>query len=206
MQYMDGYRASMSREERERQQAEREAAIRMKNNRLGIALFQGSWIMVFVCLIVVNWQLRYSPDWMLDGAQAPDALLPTLATGILLLSTALTVMAVRAIEAGQTGRFLVQWAGATATGVVFLLIMISQFFAIIPGGGQFVFVYRVMIGYHALHALAIGVMMVQVWRYGRRGQYHAENTWAVEATAKLWYFVTVAWLMFYVVLYLVPQP
>ncbi|MGB1285415.1 MAG: cytochrome c oxidase subunit 3 [Aggregatilineales bacterium] len=206
MQYTDNYQPEFSREEREQQRIERDAEVRMKNNRMGIAIFQGSWIMVFVCLIVVNWQLRYSPEWMIDGAEIPNPILPTVATAVILLSTFLSWRALKAVKADNVQVFLSQWRNAFLLGGVFLVIMISQFFTYLPGGGQFVFVYRVMIGYHALHTAFIGLMMVQVWRYGKHGAYHSENHWSIEATLNLWYFVTVAWVLFYIVLYLMPQP
>jgi hypothetical protein len=37
--------------------------------------------------------------------------------------------------------------------------------------------------------------------YTQRHDYGALNFWAVEAGAKLWYFVLVAWMLFYVVIY-----
>lgn len=205
MQYMQRQQVLTPEEktERERQRAERDAAMRMRNNRLGLNIFQGSWIMVFISLIVVNWQMRFSPDWIADGAQRPDALLPTLATAILLGSTVLVRNAKKALESGNQRDFLMQWPLGLALGVAFFAIMLSQFFSVTPGDGQFVMVYRLMIGYHALHAFVIGAMMVQVYRYALAGRYDAERNWPVEATTKLWYFVTIAWVMFYVVLYLI---
>jgi hypothetical protein len=41
--------------------------------------------------------------------------------------------------------------------------------------------------------------MLRIDRF--QAQYNARNFWAVEAGAKLWYFVIVAWIMFYAVLY-----
>ena len=32
------------------------AEMRLKNNRLGMTIFQISWIMVFLALIIVNWR------------------------------------------------------------------------------------------------------------------------------------------------------
>lgn len=200
MQYM------LSPEEREARQIRRqarEAEQRLSNNRLAVTVFQVSWIMVFVSLVVVNWQLGFAPGWRPSDLQMPDLLLPTLATIALLGSTALAWHARRLVAAGQVSAFLSEWRIAIALGVVFLLIMLQQFFALPQGGEgtQYVFMYRLMIGYHALHTLAIGGLMVQVYRYGRRGNYGAEHSWPVEGSAKLWYFVTVAWIIFYVVLY-----
>ena len=44
----------------------------LRNKRTGLAVFQISWILVFVCLVVVNWQLRWSqPSWPPPGVQTP---------------------------------------------------------------------------------------------------------------------------------------
>ncbi len=191
------------RAERERARAEREARIRDKNNRMGVTVFQGSWIMVFVCLIIVNLQMRFSPGWLVEGAQLPDLLMPTVATVLLVLSSVLGHVALNAVKADRVTVFLTRWRAALALGAIFFVMMMQQFFAVDLNDGQFASVYRLMIGYHALHALAIGYMMLQVYRYGVAKRYHAQNNWSVEATVRLWDFVTVAWLMFYVVLYLV---
>lgn len=190
-------------EEKARLRAEREAVLRDRNNRLGITVFQGSWIMVFVCLIVVNWQLRFSAEWMPIAESQPSAVLPTIATVLLLISSVLTHRALSAVKADHGTAFQQQWFGATALGALFFIIMLSQFLAVIPAGGQFVAVYRLMIGYHILHALVIGIMMIQVYRYAGWGRYNAANNWSVEATMRLWDFVTVAWIAFFVVLYVI---
>jgi len=205
MQYMNNYRAptAAERAERERERAEREAQVRMKNNRLGLAIFQASWIMVFVCLVVVNWQMGFSPGWRPDDLTRPDALLPTIATVALLVSTWLARQAWKTLEGGMVARFLSGWGAAIGLGTLFFVIMLMQFFTLPAAteGTEYVQMYRLMIGYHAVHAVVIGLMMARVWRQVRAGEIQPGQVWPVEASTKLWYFVTVAWLMFYVVLY-----
>lgn len=205
MQYMDNYHplSAEEREEREARREQREQDMKIRNNRLAITVFQVSWIMVFVCLIVVNWQLGFSPVWRPNDFQRPDVVLPTLATVALIISTVFAHLGWKSVEKNQVKAFLQRWLIALGLGAVFMVIMVTQFFTTPASnnGEQFGFVYRLMIGYHWLHAIVIGAMMFQVWRLGRIGRYHKDNTWAVEGTTKLWYFVLVAWLMFYVVLY-----
>lgn len=192
------------REEKRRKQAERDAAIRLKNNRLGITVFQASWMLVFFCLILVYWQMGYNPGWRPAPEEKPGLLLPTIATVSLLVSTWFARRSLLSVSADDVRVFQLQWLIAIGSGSLFFGIMMQQFFALPLTGDaqQYGQLYRVMIGYHAAHALAIGAMMIQVYRYSRRGNYHAGNFWAVEATTRLWYFVTVAWMLFYVVLYL----
>ena len=204
MQYMQQQRLrTEDKAERERQRAEREAAMRDRNNRLGLNLFQGSWIMAFVSLVVVNWQLGFSAEWVAEGAQLPDTTVPTIATILLFISTFLARSAKQAIENDRRDDYMWQWPLAIALGAAFFGIMLTQFYAVEPGDGQFVFVYRLMIGYHAVHAVVIGLMMAQVYRYALQGRYDSSNFWPIEATTKLWYFVTIAWVLFYVVLYVI---
>lgn len=208
MQYLD--RQSLSREEkvkRKQEREQREAAMRLRNNQLGITIFQWSWIMVFICLVVVYWQMGFSPGWRPTPEQAPSPLLPTIATIGLIASAFFGNQALQ--QAKQTEpdaqpQFLQSWLIALGLGTAFLVIMALQYLTVPVGddGQQFGYVYRLLIGYHALHAVVIGVMMLQIWRLGRDGRYHGAHSWPIEATKRLWDFVVVAWLLFYAVLYM----
>lgn len=213
MQYVNRERTPLSQDEKRQRDAakhKRDAEIRMRNNRLGVTLFQGSWIMVFVCLIVVYWQIGFSPGWRPEPAQAPNPLLPTLATLGLIASAWFTrrawhrIRAAAPDDAAPREAFLQNWLLAIGLGVAFFVVMMSQYLSV-PAADEtqrFGTIYRLLIGYHALHAVVIGLMMVQVYRLGRAGRYHAHHHWPVEASKRLWDFVVVAWLLFYAVLYL----
>jgi heme/copper-type cytochrome/quinol oxidase subunit 3 len=59
----------------------REELIALKNKRLGMTIFQISWIMAFICLVIVNLQLRGSyTSWPPPGVEKLGIVLPTLAT------------------------------------------------------------------------------------------------------------------------------
>lgn len=209
MQYMDQNRSltRSEKQEKAKQRDERDARIAEKNKRLGLLIFQISWIMIFVCLIVAYWQLGFSPNWRPTPEQAPSPWLPTLATGLLIASAWTGHRAWHNVEDtspqnAASSQWLTYWQATLGLGAGFLVIMATQYIAVPASEEQlFGYIYRLMIGYHALHAVVIGAMMGYVWRWGRRGRYHAENVWAVEGTTKLWDFVVVAWLLFYVVLY-----
>jgi heme/copper-type cytochrome/quinol oxidase subunit 3 len=65
--------------------------------------------------------------------------------------------------------------------------------------GQYGILFRVLVGFHGVHALVIGAFLVRVYRSGQ--QYGQANFWPVEAAVGLWNFVTVAWILFYLVLF-----
>ena len=185
---------------------DRETALRLKNNRLGMTIFQASWIMVFIAMIVVNWQLRFSyAQWPPEGVAPFDPLLPSLATLALLQSAILVRRGWQALRREQLGGFQLNWRLAMALGVAFMAIIVYEFATVSAAAleTQYGVTLRLMTGFHVIHALAILAVMLRVYRGAARGAYTGgeHEGWAVEGAAKLWYFVAVAWLMFYVVLY-----
>ena len=97
------------------------------------------------------------------------------------------------------------WRLAMALGIVFMAIIVYEFVTVSEAAlaTQYGVTLRLMTGFHVVHALAILAVMLRVYRNGGSGAYSGgeHDAWAVEGTAKLWYFVAVAWVMFYVVLY-----
>ena len=180
-----------------------EADLRLKNNRLGMTIFQLSWIMAFVAMIIVNWQLRFSySEWPPAGVAPFDPLLPSAATLALLLSAFLVRRGVEAQRSGHLTGFTMCWRGAMALGVAFMAIIIYEFVNVSAAAmaTQYGITMRLMTGFHFVHALAIVAVLLHVYRKGSRGHYSSDS-WALEGAAKLWYFVTLAWMLFYVVLY-----
>lgn len=195
--------------EEERAQKDRETAL--KNNRLGVTVFQVSWIMAFIAIVIAYWQLGFTEGWRPSLELAPNPILPTIATLTLLVSAWFARSAWKIVEQtdpqaenNSKPAFQQPWLIATVLGALFFGIMMQQFFAIPSGDApelRFGMIYRLMIGYHAFHAIVTVFMMIQVYRFGADHRYHSENVWAVEGATKLWYFVIVAWLLFFAVLY-----
>ncbi len=174
----------------------------LRNRRTGLAVFQISWIMAFICLIVVNFWIRgYSETWPPAGV-AVEKLIPTLMTVALLASSFFIRRGMQALKADNVPGFAANWRYGLILGGVFAVVMAIEFVTA-PGSGQFLSIYRLMIGFHHIHALVIGYYMIRVYQSGQRGAYSATNFWPVEGGTSLWDFVTVAWVLFYVVLYVI---
>ncbi|MBI1255947.1 MAG: hypothetical protein GC204_00610 [Chloroflexi bacterium] len=185
----------------EQRELSREELQNLRNLRTGVTIFQLSWIGVFICLIIANLQLRANfISWPPPGVAPLDPVLPTIATIGLLLSAFLTYRGLRAIQNDNRVSFRVQWRIAIGLGVLFVAIMAFEWL-IIPVSGMYSTLFRVMTAYHAVHALVIGYIMIRIDR--NAAAYDQLHNWAVEASAKLWYFVVVAWIMFYAVLYII---
>ncbi len=175
----------------------------LRNKRTGLTIFQISWILVFVCLGMVNLLLRQRQlSWPPPGAEPPSPVLPTLVTGGLLVSVWMVRQALRAIKAGETAAFLTRWRVALVLGIAFVAVMIYEWISI-PYSAVYSDLFRMMTAFHGVHALAIGAFMGMIDRGVRAGNYGSANFWPVEGAAGLWYFVVVAWMLFYAVLYLI---
>lgn len=181
----------------------RDELLALKNKRTGVFIFQVSWILIFVCLIIVNLQIRANfTSWPPPGIEALDNVLPTIAVVGLIASGFLARRGLNAMRTGMVADFFPNWVFALVLGGVFLLIMAYEFLSV-QMTGQYSMVFRVMTAFHAVHAFVIGVVMLQVYGNARKGLYDAARHWMVEAAAKMWYFVVVAWIMFYTVLYII---
>ena len=86
-------------------------------------------------------------------------------------------------------------------GLFFVAIMAYEWTIIPADAGQYGAIFRVMTGFHGFHALAIGAYLLRVRRYLAADVYGPRNSFAVEAGVKLWHFVTIAWGLFFIVLY-----
>ena len=197
---------TIERAEKQKISDQRAAAMRLKNNRLGMNIFQVSWIMAFVALIVVNWQLRFNySQWPPAGVPPFDLILPSVATLALLISSVLVVGALKALRRGFGAAFLDKWRLAVGLGVLFMAIIVYEFLNVSDAAmaTQYGNTFRLMTGFHFVHALAILAIMCRVYQGATQGKYSSDehDSWAVEGAAKLWYFVSFAWMLFYVVLY-----
>ncbi len=211
----DYFGDKLTAKEREAHQEAREAQQTLENRRLGVLIFQISWMMAFLALVMVNWQLRFQyTSWPPPNVQAMGVWLPTIATGLLLVGVITARRALRSAEADDMRGFVPLWGTALVTGIGFCLIMAYEWWAVAQvdvDGTQYRSVFRLMTGFHLLHALTVIIFIGVILNQTRHAQqspddeslthYGADNTWAIEATTKLWDFVFVAWLLFYVVLY-----
>ncbi len=183
------------------QDLSREERQKLANNRTGMAIFQVSWILAFVCLVIINWQLRLGyTEWPPPGVEPMGRVLPTFATVALLLSVWLSRRASLAMQGGDRHAFLTQWGAAIGLGALFVSVMAYEWL-IVPMGTQYGAIFRLMTAFHAIHALAIGLYMTNVYLKARQGGYTSYDLWWIEAGVKLWAFVAVAWMLFFTVLY-----
>jgi heme/copper-type cytochrome/quinol oxidase subunit 3 len=181
----------------------RDEQIALKNKRTGMTIFQISWILVFVCLVIVYFQLRSDTGvWPPPGVSLAALGPGLLATAALLTSAWLVRRGLKVARAADARGLMRDWTIGLALGAAFVVIVAAQWMSVAPDN-PYGMVFRVMVGYHLAHAIVVGLYMLTVLRSVRAGRVAVRDLWTVEAGARLWYFVAAAWVLFFVPLYLV---
>lgn len=187
----------------------------LRSNRLGLWLFLFSEMFLFGALLVARFVL-----WG-NTRPALSQEVGLLATVILLLSSFFMYRSETAAAHGDQKRFLRSGLLAALMGTLFFIMVvvmewnvfnlsgswlgIELFGHLRPGDGVYGGVFYAMTGMHALHVLSGIVLILIIWRNGRRGFFTPERHWGVEATAIYWHYVDVVWVFFYPALYLMGQ-
>ncbi len=188
--------------------------------KLGMWIFLATEVLFFGGLFLSYAVYRYlDPAAFAAASRHTAVILGGANTAILLFSSTLMALAVRASQLGAR-RALFWFLLATAFfGVVFMVVKgfeYRQDFAehLVPGAHfvwheanprsaeMFFWLYFAMTGLHAIHVtVGIFVMLVLAFR-ARRGQFENGNFMAIEVAGLYWHFVDIVWVFLFPLLYL----
>src|SRR5215216_1698159 len=101
------------------QKLTRQEQQQLRNRRTGLAIFQISWIMTFVCLIVVNFSIRGGSEVWPPAGVAVEKLIPTLMTLTLIASSYFIRRGTKALQADDVQTFTTNWRNGLLLGGVF---------------------------------------------------------------------------------------
>lgn len=174
------------------------------NNWLGLAIFLASYALVFALLTTVHLYFRLrAPVWPPDGLPRPDALLPALNVLVLVVAALGTSWAEASIRRER-------WAGVrlglTATILLGLAFSLAQGLELSRIGfsihdGTYGATFFTLTIFHALHVV-VGVLWAGVvLARATRGYVAPDRPFALQATTLYWYFIAVAWVIMFAVLY-----
>lgn len=173
---------------------------------VGMAIFLGSWAMLFVSLFFAYAFVRArAPAWPpLDAPRLPR-LLPGLNTLVIAASSIAVVRAVRAQDLGRAGVASARLAVAAALGAIFLGLQVLVWAGLwrdglLPSGGPYPSVFYGFTAFHALHVLVglAALAFLAVRARSRRGVGRTD----VRLWGWYWHFVGVVWAALYVTVYL----
>jgi cytochrome c oxidase subunit 3 len=172
-------------------------------DRLGIWIFCFSELFLFGGLLVARFVL-----W---GGTRPELnqTLGLITTSVLLVSSFFMARGETAIAHNDRKTFQSSMVWTFVLGLIFLLGVVMLEWGggeVHPTDGAFGAVFYGMTGIHAFHVLTGLILIAINWNRGRKGEFDAEDHWAIEATAIYWHFIDVVWVFFYPAIYLIGLP
>jgi cytochrome c oxidase subunit 3 len=190
--------------------------VQLQSNRLGMWLFMLSEVFLFGALLVARFALwgQYRPELSQEIGLA--------STITLLISSWFVYRGQTAMEFGDRKQFQRNILLAALLGLMFLIGVvffewnifgleanvagIELFGHLKPSDGVESGIFFAMTGWHALHVVTGVLLLLIVWRKGRRGEFTPERSWGVEGAGLYWHFVDVVWVFYYPALYLMGTP
>lgn len=180
-----------------------------KTAYLGMVLIIASWAMMFVCFFLVYGAMRAnSREWPPLGLPLPDLLIPTLNTGVMLVSSFALEWGLREIRNGRPKRLAHALLVTTVLGVLFVYL---QYVVAVDlkaagldvGRGAYAAVLYGLSGIHAAH-VALGIVALAVLTaFAYRGRYSTPRHLKVRLWAVYWHFVGVIWLAVYLFVFVI---
>jgi heme/copper-type cytochrome/quinol oxidase subunit 3 len=172
--------------------------------RVGMAIFLGSWAMLFVGLFFAYAFVRARASvWPPLDAPPLPRLIPGLNTVAIALSSAAVARAVRAQALGRGRAVAASLAAAAGLGTAFLVLQAVVWRGLwrqglVPSGGPFPSVFYAFTAFHALHVL-VGLAALAGLALRARSRAGAPS---VLLWGWYWHFVGVLWVALYVTVYL----
>ena len=146
----------------------------------------------------------------LNGPFPADVLKLPILGSICLLSSSVTIMvAIRALRAGQTGRFNLWWLVTILLGLEFLIGTGVEWYGLIVRHGLWIdtnlfgTTFYSLVGFHALHVTVGLLMLTLVLIFGLTGSLKPEHAERTEILSWYWHFVDTVWIVVFTVVYVV---
>ena len=165
-------------------------------------------IVVFSGLIAMYFWLRLvNPSWPPEGIDTKSLLLPTINTGILLVSAAAMLIAKRAIVRGDQRTLALGQVAALALGMLFLALKIIEYSGYDYDWTTHAYgsITWTITGFHSAHVVSVVMKGLVVLAMSLRGMFRPDRHLAFEMSTLYWVFVVVIWLPLYFTMYVSPR-
>jgi cytochrome c oxidase subunit III len=188
--------------------------------QLGMWIFLSTEVLFFGGLFLAYTVYRFVYGQVfVEASRRLDVVLGGTNTAVLLVSSLLMALAVRAAQLGQRKQVVRLLLGTAFLGFVFMSIKAFEYHKdfidhLIPGAQfqwtgtdphdaeLFFWIYFAMTGLHAIHvAVGIGVLLILAV-LAQRGKFTA-NYNPIEIAGLYWHFVDIVWVFLFPLLYLV---
>jgi cytochrome c oxidase subunit III len=162
-------------------------------------------ITVFSAFITSYFYLRHFQEvWPLDGIKEPDLLMPTIGTGIILLSSLPVAWGDRSMRSGNRRRMMIGLGLGAVLALAFLVLKVIEY-----SGAEYRWhtnaygsIVWTIIGFHSAHVLSLLAKTLVVVFAGSRGYFSGDRNMGVQVNGLYWHFVVLIWLPLYFTIYL----
>jgi cytochrome c oxidase subunit III len=164
--------------------------------------------MVFGTLFASYLYLRFgSAEWPPDGLPAPDLLLPSINTAVLIASAAAVYVAGRYLRTGDVGKLKLWLGTGVLLEIVFFVIKMVETVEVDFRWDAHAYgsIYWGINTFHTAHVVAAILMGTVAWILAMKGFFTDRQRVGIQAVSIYWNFVAGIWIPVYLVLYFVPR-
>lgn len=188
---------------------------------LGMWVFLSTELLLFGGLFVSYAAFRYYyPNIFAEASHGLNAVIGTINTAVLIVSSMCIALAVYAVKHDQRKKLLLFLSGAIVLGTAFMVLKGFEYYNhyqhhefpglsfdyAVPNALEkqvYFFLYFAMTGLHALH-LTIGIFLVTFVLFRAYRRVYSSAYYApVENIGLYWHFVDIIWIFLYPLLYLI---
>lgn len=171
---------------------------------MGMVLFVAGEAMFFAAFFAAYFSLKaIAPKWPPAGITPPDVGLPSILTGILIVSSVVIQFSVRAVRRGNVRRSQQLLAVTALLGVCFLALQAYDYTRLTFGikDGIYPSLFYVMTGLHMAHVAGGVVLLFIVGTQSLNKQTGWAQHETLQSAAIYWDFVDVVWIFLFLVFY-----
>jgi heme/copper-type cytochrome/quinol oxidase subunit 3 len=182
----------------------------VSNEKLGMWVFLGSECLLFGGLITTY--LLYKDAVPAGQGPAPsqvyDIKFTSVSSFVLLMSSVTMVLALSAIQRGDSQRLRL-WLTTTALlGATFISGQVYEFTSFVKEGMGYTTnvassAFYTLTGFHGVHVSVGIVMLMSLVLMSARGRLPKERAETVEIIGLYWHFVDIVWILIFTVVYLI---
>lgn len=188
--------------------------------KLGMWIFLATEVLFFGGLFLAYTVYRYLyPDTFAAASRHTAVILGGANTGILLLSSTLMALALRASQLGRRKHLIWLLLAVAFFGIIFLVVKGLEYHQdfvdhLVPGADFqwherdpgaaeiFFWLYFAMTGLHAIHVTVGILVMLVLATLAWRRRFEEGNYMPVEIAGLYWHFVDIVWIFLFPLLYL----
>lgn len=188
--------------------------------KLGMWVFLATEVLFFGGLFLSYTVYRYlNPEGFAAASRHTEVILGGANTAVLLFSSTLMALAVRAAKLARRGQLVKLLLATALFGIGFIGIKAVEYYKditdhLVPGvnfqwhepnrgtAELFWWLYWAMTGLHAIHVTVGVCLMLVLAVLARRGRFDGGNYMAVDNAGLYWHFVDIVWVFLFPLLYL----